>query len=81
MSYTTYLTFRLYHTIKKPDNIGFSADGTLKLFDFGLAKEEKPGEADEEGAYKMTGQTGSRRYMAPEGTLRSRVDTTTKQSN
>ena len=69
------------HNIKKPDNIGFSADGTLKLFDFGLAKEEKPGEADEEGAYKMTGQTGSRRYMAPEGTLRSRVDTTTKQSN
>ena len=52
---------------QKPDNVGFSVDGTLKMFDFGLAKEEKPSEADEYGTFKMTGQTGSRRYMAPEG--------------
>jgi serine/threonine protein kinase len=50
----------------KPDNIGFDANGTLKLFDFGLAKEEKPCDAVEDGKYKMTGHTGSRRYMAPE---------------
>ena len=51
----------------KPDNIGFDHNDTLKLFDFGLAKEEKPRDAVEGGKYKMSGQTGSRRYMAPEG--------------
>jgi serine/threonine protein kinase len=51
----------------KPDNIGFDQKGTLKLFDFGLAKEEKAADALEDGKYKMTGHTGSRRYMAPEG--------------
>lgn len=50
----------------KPDNIGFDTEGTLKLFDFGLAKEEKPCDAEEDGKYRMTGHTGSRRYMAPE---------------
>lgn len=49
----------------KPDNIGFDRDGTLKLFDFGLCKEEKQTIAFE-GKYRMTGHTGSRRYMAPE---------------
>lgn len=53
----------------KPDNVGFDSDGTLKLFDFGLAKEQKPSDILEDGKYKMTGHTGSRRYMAPEGTL------------
>ena len=51
----------------KPDNVGFDSSGTLKLFDFGLAKEVKARDAVEEGKYKMTGHTGSRRYMAPEG--------------
>lgn len=50
----------------KPDNIGFDSAGTLKLFDFGLAKEQKPTDHLEDGRYKMTGHTGSRRYMAPE---------------
>lgn len=54
---------------QKPDNVGFSKDGTLKMFDFGLAKEEKSMDGDDYGTYKMTGQTGSRRYMAPEGRL------------
>jgi hypothetical protein len=31
----------------------------LKLFDFGLAKEQKPSIAEEDGKYKMTGHTGS----------------------
>lgn len=50
----------------KPDNIGFDKNGTLKLFDFGLAKEEKASDCLSPGKYKMTGRTGSRRYMAPE---------------
>ncbi|CAM9989318.1 unnamed protein product, partial [Choristocarpus tenellus] len=55
----------------KPENVGFTADGTLKLFDFGLAKRVKrlkrkgpTGECMER--YVMTSQTGTVRYMAPE---------------
>ena len=43
----------------KPSNIGFNTEGTLKLFDFGLAKEIK----GPPGTYRLTGHTGSRRYM------------------
>mmetsp|Transcript_36050 Transcript_36050/g.53720 ORF Transcript_36050/g.53720 Transcript_36050/m.53720 type:complete len:487 (-) Transcript_36050:115-1575(-) len=50
----------------KPDNIGFTYEGKLKLFDFGLAKELDPREQTSRVNYKMSGQTGSRRYMAPE---------------
>lgn len=51
----------------KPDNIGFDANGVLKLFDFGLAKELRPGmKQRKDGTYKLTANTGSRRYMAPE---------------
>mmetsp|Transcript_8581 Transcript_8581/g.12255 ORF Transcript_8581/g.12255 Transcript_8581/m.12255 type:complete len:470 (+) Transcript_8581:13-1422(+) len=53
----------------KPDNVGFDVDGTLKLFDFGLAKELKPAERNADDTYEMSGQTGSRRYMAPEVAL------------
>mmetsp|Transcript_17667 Transcript_17667/g.43031 ORF Transcript_17667/g.43031 Transcript_17667/m.43031 type:complete len:649 (+) Transcript_17667:296-2242(+) len=60
----------------KPDNVGFDRHGNLKLFDLGLCKEEKPclscSDNDDSNAtntttYRMTGHTGSRRYMAPEG--------------
>jgi serine/threonine protein kinase len=50
----------------KPDNIGFDNDGVMKLFDFGLAKRLNDVEQVEGGAYKLTGNTGSLRYMAPE---------------
>jgi hypothetical protein len=70
----------------KPDNIGFTRDGTLKIFDFGMAKELHPEDQchinrfDSEGMvkikntntngdevlYRLTGCTGSPRYMAPE---------------
>ena len=50
----------------KPDNIGFDQDGVLKLFDFGLVKELKPNQRLADGRYTLTGNTGSRRYMAPE---------------
>jgi serine/threonine protein kinase len=50
----------------KPDNLGFDSNGTLKLFDFGLAKRMDPAQKNENGMYLMTGNTGSLRYMAPE---------------
>ena len=50
----------------KPDNVGFDYGGTLKLFDFGLAKELDPRQRSAKGKYTMSGATGSRRYMAPE---------------
>jgi serine/threonine protein kinase len=50
----------------KGDNIGFDKSGTLKLFDFGLAKELNPREGLDDGTYKMSGMTGTQRYMAPE---------------
>lgn len=49
----------------KPDNVGFDVRGDAKLFDFGLATEfdsSKP-----LGSYRLTGNTGTMRYMAPEG--------------
>mmetsp|Transcript_20178 Transcript_20178/g.26017 ORF Transcript_20178/g.26017 Transcript_20178/m.26017 type:complete len:399 (-) Transcript_20178:220-1416(-) len=50
----------------KPDNIGFDVRGDVKIFDFGLAKELHPDKVDADGTYKLTGDTGSPRYMAPE---------------
>lgn len=49
----------IYRDIK-PQNIGFDKDGNIRLFDFGLARFYEKGER------KLTGKTGSIRYMAPE---------------
>lgn len=53
----------------KPDNLGFDVNGTLKLFDFGLAKRLESVDKTPEGMYYLTGNTGSLRYMAPEVAL------------
>lgn len=53
----------------KPDNVGFTSEGVLKLFDFGLCTCVRRREIDTE-VYEMTGNTGSLRYMAPEVALR-----------
>lgn len=53
----------------KPENIGFDVRGDAKIFDFGLAKELLESDKTEGGLYKMSGLTGSRRYMAPEVVL------------
>lgn len=50
----------------KPDNVGFDSNGVLKIFDFGLAKELRDDERLDDDLYKMTGCTGSIRYMSPE---------------
>lgn len=39
----------------------------VKIFDFGLAKEIDQSKVLEDGTYNFTGDTGSMRYMAPEG--------------
>lgn len=48
--------------------------GDVKIFDFGLAKEFDPTKQDANGFYKMTGDTGSPRYMAPEVALEKPYD-------
>lgn len=55
----------IYRDIK-PENLGFDVKGVIKLFDFGLAKELHESERFSSGTYKLTGNTGSIRYMAPE---------------
>lgn len=50
----------------KPSNIGFDAQGRAKLFDFGLAREVPKEEGQRTDVYKMSGNTGTLRYMAPE---------------
>jgi serine/threonine protein kinase len=51
---------RVIYRDLKPHNIGFDATGNVRLFDFGLAR------ICEEGDRKLTGRTGTARYMAPE---------------
>lgn len=50
----------------KPENIGFDIRDDVKIFDLGLAKEIHEEDRLPDGTYKLTGLTGSLRYMAPE---------------
>jgi serine/threonine protein kinase len=45
---------------------GFTLDGTVKLIDFGLAKIVENASIQSDETYRMSGETGSLRYMAPE---------------
>jgi hypothetical protein len=51
---------RVIYRDLKPQNVGFDATGNVRLIDFGLAR------VYEEGERKLTGRTGTARYMAPE---------------
>lgn len=51
----------------KPDNIGFCNHGSLRIFDFGLAREvQEKDRIKDADLYRLTGLTGAIRYMAPE---------------
>lgn len=56
------------HRDLKPDNIGFTAEGKLKLFDFGLCACVRTS-SNRSDQYRLTGNTGTLRYMAPEVAL------------
>jgi serine/threonine protein kinase len=56
---------RIVHRDLKLSNVGIDEQGRAKLFDFGLAKILPRGSSDKE-TFKLTGNTGSIRYMAPE---------------
>lgn len=61
-------SIHVIHRDLKPDNIGFTADGNLKLFDFGLCACVRT-HGDRRDQYRLTGNTGTLRYMAPEVAL------------
>eukprot|EP00591_Stephanopyxis_turris_P012733 CAMPEP_0195511724 /NCGR_PEP_ID=MMETSP0794_2-20130614/3948_1 /TAXON_ID=515487 /ORGANISM="Stephanopyxis turris, Strain CCMP 815" /LENGTH=286 /DNA_ID=CAMNT_0040639377 /DNA_START=8 /DNA_END=868 /DNA_ORIENTATION=- len=56
---------RIIYRDLKPENVGFDVRGDVKIFDFGLGKVLPPPEHTDE-LYKLTGYTGSIRFMAPE---------------
>jgi serine/threonine protein kinase len=58
----------ILHRDIKPDNIGWTSDGTLKLFDFGLCACVRV-QREHNESYRLTGNTGTLRYMAPEVVL------------
>lgn len=56
---------RIIYRDLKPANIGYDEDGTLKIFDFGLAVELPEG-TDPNSTFNLAGNTGTSRYMAVE---------------
>jgi len=53
------------HRDLKPDNIGYTLDGEIKVLDFGLSRMVENAESKSNEVYAMSGETGSLRYMAP----------------
>lgn len=57
---------RLIYRDLKPENVGFNVRDDIVLFDFGLAREISDKGKVTDNTWKLTGETGSLRYMAPE---------------
>eukprot|EP00934_Nitzschia_sp_Nitz4_P007847 Nitzschia sp. Nitz4//scaffold293_size23253//4628//5937//NITZ4_008502-RA/size23253-processed-gene-0.16-mRNA-1//1//CDS//3329546186//7837//frame0 len=66
-------SLRVIHRDLKADNVGFTKDDKIQLFDFGLAR-VLPLERSESGLYRMTGYCGSPVYMSPEVALRKKYN-------
>eukprot|EP00547_Thalassionema_nitzschioides_P004655 CAMPEP_0194215092 /NCGR_PEP_ID=MMETSP0156-20130528/16616_1 /TAXON_ID=33649 /ORGANISM="Thalassionema nitzschioides, Strain L26-B" /LENGTH=307 /DNA_ID=CAMNT_0038943515 /DNA_START=81 /DNA_END=1001 /DNA_ORIENTATION=+ len=58
----------------KPDNVGFDERGTVKIFDFGMARELPRKLVNMNEVYEMSGKIGTARYMAPEVLLGQRYN-------
>ncbi len=56
----------ILHRDLKPDNIGLTLGGDVKIIDFGLARVVENSSPDSDETFQMSGETGSLRYMAPE---------------
>ena len=57
---------RLIHRDIKPGNAGFTVDGDLKIFDFGLARLLPPESQRTKGGGFWMSRVGTKDYMAPE---------------
>mmetsp|Transcript_5742 Transcript_5742/g.9799 ORF Transcript_5742/g.9799 Transcript_5742/m.9799 type:complete len:447 (-) Transcript_5742:134-1474(-) len=57
---------KLVYRDLKPENVGFNIRDDIVLFDFGLAREIQDEGKVTDSTWKLTGETGSLRYMAPE---------------
>ena len=65
MSNTDFFFDSIIYRDLKPENIGIDSHGTIKIFDFGLAKELKDTYKVRDNQYRLS-IAGTRRYMSPE---------------
>jgi serine/threonine protein kinase len=60
-------SFQILHRDLKPTNIGFDATGSLKVFDFDLARLiPESNTPDDDERFALTKKAGTLRYMSPE---------------
>uniref|UniRef100_A0A6U9XWE5 Protein kinase domain-containing protein n=1 Tax=Pseudo-nitzschia australis TaxID=44445 RepID=A0A6U9XWE5_9STRA len=57
---------KVVHRDLKPDNVGFDKSGTLKVFDFDVARVLPPHVEEKDRLFRLTKKVGSPRYMSPE---------------